>query len=415
MSPATAVRAPGVPRTLALALLARVPPSALGLLIVLQVHHLGHSYALAGLCSGACALGMAAFSPLLGRAIDRFGQPLVLTLTGAVVTLAVAVFALLPSGTPAPLFVIVAAMIGAVQPPISSCVRVLWRRILDREGFNALVTLDASLQELAFMTGPLVLISMASATGAAVALASAGLLLGVCSLVFAGLPETRRLGGPRHHDEHAPVRPAGGALSSPGVRLLLIVATAMGVAFGASELSIVTLADHLGQKSATGLMFALWGVGSFIGGVLWTRGHASDRDPVKAMALLITICGVASLPLGASPSIAVLGGGLAVAGAAIAPLFGVLYALMADVAPEGTLTEAYTLETSAITGGIALGSATAGVVASSFGAPATFVLAGVAYLVGALAARVRRCDLADRVGAPDAPSPTLHAATAELV
>ena len=120
MSPATAVRAPGVPRTLALALLARVPPSALGLLLVLQVRHLGHSYALAGVCSGACALGMAAFSPLLGRAIDRSGQPLVLTLTGAVVTFAVTAFALHPRRRrPRRVFLLVAAMIGAVQPPIS--------------------------------------------------------------------------------------------------------------------------------------------------------------------------------------------------------------------------------------------------------------------------------------------------------
>src|SRR4051812_2835501 len=128
MSPAAAVRAPGVPRTLALALLARVPPSALGLLIVLQIRHLGHSYALAGAASGACALGMAAFSPLLGRAIDRPGQPAVLILPGVTVALACALFGIIPAGAPAPVFLAVAAAIGAVQPPISACVRVLWRR-----------------------------------------------------------------------------------------------------------------------------------------------------------------------------------------------------------------------------------------------------------------------------------------------
>src|SRR4051812_2482324 len=138
MSPAAAVRAPGVPRTLALALLARVPPSALGLLLVLQIRHLDHSYTLAGACSGACALGMAAFSPLLGRAIDRGGQTVVLALTGAIVTLACALFAIIPGDAPAAAFLAVAAAIGAVQPPISACVRVLWRRMLDREGFNTL-------------------------------------------------------------------------------------------------------------------------------------------------------------------------------------------------------------------------------------------------------------------------------------
>ncbi|HEY6758815.1 MAG TPA: MFS transporter [Baekduia sp.] len=393
MSPATAVRAPGVPRTLALALLSRVPPSVLGLLLVLQVHHLGHSYAVAGLCSGACALGMAACSPLLGRAIDRTGQTAVLTLTGLVVAVACLAFALLPAGAPAPLLIAVAAAIGAVQPPITSCARVLWRRILDRDSFNALVTLDASLQELAFMTGPLVLISMASATGAPAALATTGGLLGLCSLVFAGLPETRRLGGPQHDDDLETPRPAGGALSAPAVRLLLVVAVMMGVAFGATELGIVTTADHLGAKSATGVLFALWGIGSFAGGALWTRGHAANRDPVGAMFWLIVWCGVLSLPLGAAPSVALLGLGLAVAGAAIAPLFGVLYALMGDVAPSGTLTEAYTLETSAIMAGIAVGSALAGVLASAVGAPATFVLAGAAYIGGGLAQRARASDL----------------------
>ena len=145
MSPAAAVRAPGVPRTLALALLARVPPSALGLLLVLQIRHLGHSYALAGACSGACALGMAACSPLLGRAIDRAGQTAILAVTGVAVVLACALFALIPPSAPTPVYLAVAVAIGAVQPPISSCARVLWRRILDRDGFNTLVTLDASL------------------------------------------------------------------------------------------------------------------------------------------------------------------------------------------------------------------------------------------------------------------------------
>jgi predicted MFS family arabinose efflux permease len=283
-------------------------------------------------------------------------------------------------------------------------VRVLWRRILDREGFNALVTLDASLQELAFMTGPLVLISMASATGAAAALTAAGVLLGLCSAVFALLPETRRLGGPARDHDLDTTRPAGGALSAPGVRLLLVVATMMGIAFGATELSIVTRAEDLDAKSATGLLFALWGVGSFIGGILWTRAHTASRDPVRAMFLLIVVCGVTSLPLGAAPTIAVLGLGLAVTGVAIAPLFGVLYSLMGDIAPPGTLTEAFTLETSAITGGLALGSATAGAVASGVGAPATFVLAGAAYIIGGLVQRARAGALSPAAAASRGPA-----------
>jgi MFS family permease len=384
MSPAAAVRAPGVPRTLALALLARVPLSAIGLLLVLQVRHLGHSYTLAGICSGACALGMAAGSPLLGRAIDRTGQASVLAITGAVVTAVCAAFALIPAGAPAPVFVVIAASIGFAQPPIGSCVRVLWRRLLDREGFNALVTLDASLQELAFLSGPLLLISLASASSAAAALAATGALLGVCAALFALLPETRRLGGPEPAPQPGTAR--GSAVRSHGVRLLLVVATLMGVAFGATELGIVTAAEDHHARGAAGPLFALWGIGSFAGGVWWTR-NAAGRDGVTAMFWLLVMCGVFSVPLAAATGIWLLGAGLVLAGCAIAPLFGVLYALMGDVAPAGTLTEAFTLETSAITGGIALGSAAAGAAASTVGPAATFALAALAFLTAAAAQR----------------------------
>jgi MFS family permease len=192
MSPAAAVRAPGVPRTLALALLSRVPLSAIGLLLVLQVRHLGHSYTLAGACSGACALGMAIGAPVLGRIIDRAGQAAVLSATGAAVVAVTALFAVIPAGAPAPLFILVAALIGAMQPPVGSCVRVLWRRMLDGPGFSALVTLDASLQELAFLSGPLLLIGLASGIGSAAALVATATITGVVAALFALLPETRR-------------------------------------------------------------------------------------------------------------------------------------------------------------------------------------------------------------------------------
>lgn len=385
MSPAAAVRAPGVPRTLALALLSRVPLSAIGLLLVLQIRHLGHSYTLAGACSGACALGMAIGSPFVGRIIDRAGQAAVLLVTAAAVVAVTALFAIIPAGAPAPAFIGVAALIGAVQPPVGSCVRVLWRRMLDGPGFSALVTLDASLQELAFLSGPLLLIGLASGIGAAAALTVTAAMTGLVAVLFAMLPETRRFGGadePPAHD----AAPQERAWRSGGVRLLLLVSALMGVAFGATELGLVTTADHHGARGASGILFAVWGVGSFAGGVLWTRS-AQHRDGAAAMPWLLLILGVTTAAIGALPSMLLVGVGITLAGAAVAPLFGVVYSRMGEVAPAGALTEAFTLETSAITAGIALGSALAGAAASGFGAPAAFVLAGAAFLIGCAAVR----------------------------
>lgn len=387
MSPAAAVRAPGVPRTLALALLSRVPLSAIGLLLVLQIRHLGHSYTLAGACSGACALGMAIGSPVLGRMIDRAGQAAVLSATGAIVVAVTALFAVIPAGAPGALFIFIALLIGAVQPPVGSCVRVLWRRMLDGPGFSSLVTLDASLQELAFLSGPLLLIGLASGIGAAAALATTAAITGVVAALFALLPETRRFGRAEPRDTAADAT-AERAWRSGGVRLLLVVSALMGVAFGATELGLVTSAEHHGARGSSGVLFALWGVGSFVGGVLWTR-KAAGRDQAAAMPWLLLILGVTSALIGALPTLALVGVGITLAGAAVAPLFGVVYSTMGDVAPPGALTEAFTLETSAITAGIALGSAIAGAAASAFGAPATFVLAGAAFLLACAAVRLR--------------------------
>lgn len=396
MSPTTAaVRAPGVPRTLALALLSRVPLSAIGLLLVLQIRHLGHSYALAGACSGACAAGMAIGSPVLGRMIDRAGQAAVLSITGGVVVAVTALFAVIPAHAPGPVFIFTAALIGAVQPPVGSCVRVIWRRMLDGPGFSALVTLDASLQELAFLSGPLLLIGLASGIGAAAALAVTAAITGVVAALFALLPETRHYGGAEPRTTAGENGSAARAWHSGGVRLLLLVSALMGIAFGATELGLVTTADHHGARGSSGILFALWGVGSFIGGVVWTR-RTAGRDQAAAMPWLLLALGVTSALIAALPTLALVGAGITLAGAAVAPLFGVLYSTMGDVAPQGALTEAFTLETSAITAGIALGSAVAGVAASTFGAPATFALAGAAFLIACAAVRispdVRRAD-----------------------
>ena len=393
MSTSSLVRAPGVPRTLALALLARIPLGAIGLLLVLQVRHLGHSYALAGVCNGACALGMAVGSPILGRMIDRVGQAPVLLSTGGAVAAAAAAFAGLPSATPWWAFIVLAAAVGVVQPPVGSCARVLWRRLLGDRGFSQLVTLDASLQELAFMLGPLLLVGVATLAGAAAAILLTGVLLGTATACFAMLSETQRLGGP------APAALPGaasgwrtGPLGVAGVRSLLAIALLMGVAFGATELGIITVADAHGASGAAGVLFALWGIGSFGGGLWWARHHGA-REPVRSMLVLLLVLGVASAALAAVPGLWPLGAGLAVAGAAVAPLFGVLYGAMATVAPPATLTEAYTWETSAITGGIALGSAAAGALAGALTPSSTFLVAGAGFLLGAAVLVPRRATL----------------------
>jgi hypothetical protein len=66
------------------------------------------------------------------------------------------------------------------------------------------------------------------------------------------------------------------------------------------------------------------------------------------------------------------------AGAAIAPTYATVYAMVDDVAPAGTVTEASAWLATAVAVGAAVGSAAAGVVIAQAGPVAAYGLAGVA-------------------------------------
>jgi MFS family permease len=376
VSALSAVRAPGVLRTLTLSLVARIPDGAIGLLLVLQARHLGFSYAIGGLASAATAVGMAVGTPLLGRVADRHGQPLVLHLSAAVAALCLAATSIVPASAPG-LLIGLAVGCGLALPPISACVRAIWSRALAPEQLDTTLTLDASLQEIAFMIGPLVLASAASIAGAPAALVATAVLLWASTSAFALTPEARATRVLR------PVRDrvsGAGALRSGGVRTLLAVSVTLGAAFGATEIGIVAFSDAAGASGSVGLLYAAWSVGSLVAGLLAAqRGHSGD--PVRRAGALLLTLALGTALLAAAPDVGWLAAGLLLAGAAVAPLFAVVYALMGRVAPAGTVTEAYAWETTGIMGGIAIGSAAAGVI----GAPAgMFAVAAATLLAGAI-------------------------------
>jgi predicted MFS family arabinose efflux permease len=90
----------------------------------------------------------------------------------------------------------------------------------------------------------------------------------------------------------------------------------------------------------------------------------------------------------AAGSIAALGAVLLVAGAAIAPTYAAVYAMVDDAAPAGTVTEAFAWLATAIAIGASVGAAAAGAVADHAGPGAAFGLAGAAGAVALLAALV---------------------------
>jgi predicted MFS family arabinose efflux permease len=166
------------------------------------------------------------------------------------------------------------------------------------------------------------------------------------------------------------------------MRTLLIVLTAVGVLLGADEIAVTAAAKTLDSTTAAAPLFAVWGAGSFIGGLLVTRlgGGARNAGGLALLLGALTAGHLALIP--ADGNILALAAVLLFAGAAIAPTEATIFAMVDHAAPAGTMTEAFAWLATAMAVGGAIGAASAGIVADRAGPAAAFGLAGGA---GALA------------------------------
>jgi MFS family permease len=98
----------------------------------------------------------------------------------------------------------------------------------------------------------------------------------------------------------------------------------------------------------------------------------------------------------ASGNTVALGAVLLLAGAAIAPTYATVYAMVDAAAPDGTVTEAFAWLATAVATGTAAGAAVAGALADSAGAGAAFELGGGAGAVAVLVTVLRSPTLGAR-------------------
>jgi MFS family permease len=371
----------GSPRLLASALLGRLPQGMSSLAILLLVRGATQSYAAAGAAVGAFAFASAALAPLQGRLVDRFGRVRVLApaaFAQAAVLISLALAG--ASGAPAGVLIPLSALAGAMLPPIAPTVRALLREVMrDPEVRERAYALESVTQELVWIVGPLVvalIITVISPAGALIAVAA----VGVCGTVlFVRSPLARvRAARPPHHERTA-------ALANRQLRALLGPIALTGLGLGATEVGLPSLALHAGTRSATGILLALWSLGSVLGG-LW-YGSRAWRSPLASRYRALLVAAVAcTAPLIAARSVA---GGAALsllAGLTIAPVFACQYALVGRIVTPGNETEAFTWVTSALVGGLAAGSAVGGVVIGAGGVGAPFALSCFAMMLAAVLA-----------------------------
>ena len=173
------------------------------------------------------------------------------------------------------------------------------------------------------------------------------------------------------------------------MRTLVIVLTAVGVLLGADEVAVTAAAKALGSTVAAAPLFALWGAGSFAGGLFAARigGGARTATGLAVVLGLLTVGQLALVPAAASvPALAVV---LLLAGCAISPTEATVYGMVDRAAPAGTITEAFAWLAAGIEVGAALGAAGAGAVIERAGPEAALALAAAAGVLAVLTTLLR--------------------------
>ncbi|HEX5619055.1 MAG TPA: hypothetical protein VFX51_11580 [Solirubrobacteraceae bacterium] len=364
----------------ALSIIARLPLPMLSIGLLVHTEHLTGSFAVAGVVTAVFAGALGLGGPLLGRVVDRRGHTAVLLPSAIVAGAALVSIALLPAGVPAAGPIALAAVLGVTVPPVGACLRTLLPGLVGNGSLEAAYATESTANELTFIAGPPLVLLAGAAWSTGAALVAAAVLLVVATVAFAAHPTSRGW-------RAAPVaaRPRGGSLNSAGMRTLVLALVAVGVAFGAVEVAVAAAADGLGATAAAGPLLGVWGAGSLLGGVVVAR---SGRSPSLGVLLAALAAGHVALVFGTG-SVVALAALLTLAGATIAPTYARIYAMVEDVAPAGTITEAFAWLGTAVAIGAAVGAALAGSLADAAGPAATFALAGAAGVAGALIAAAR--------------------------
>lgn len=383
------LRLPGTRAFSLAALVGRMPISMLGIGSVLLVEDRRGSFALAGAVAAAYSLGLAAVAPVVSRLVDRLGQRRVLP--WALLASSSGIVAMvLTAGTSLPSVVLLAAaaLTGAALPQLGSCVRARWTTALRRAGrdkqLGTAFALESVADEVVFVAGPALVVSLAVLVDPAVGLLAALVLCVVGTAWFVA-----------QRDTEPPVEPRGAgpsrsAIRSSGLRTTALSLAFVGVVFGGLEVVMVAFAQEQGSPGAAGVLLPLVAVGSAVAGLFYgTRTWRTSLDRRYLLALLGLAVGV--LPVLLAPGVLTMVPAALLAGVAISPTLIAAFGLVERLVPPAARTEGFTWLNSGLSAGVAAGSAVGGALADGPGARAAFLTCLVgAVLAFAVAAGWRR-------------------------
>ena len=361
--------------------LARLPQSMTGIGLVLLVSDATGSFGRAGVVAGVVTAGSAVAAPLWGRVVDRAGQARVLA--GTSVGYAAGIVVVLVSverGWPFMATVGGAALAGLSFTPVGSCVRARWSsRLSGSPLLDVAFAVEAVLDEVTFVVGPVLVTFLATSVGPDVGLVTCA-VLGVLGAV--ALAVQRSTEPPRR--PRLPRADVSGRLPTLLLGTVVLACFAFGGVFGGMEVVVVDFAQERDIESSTGLLLMCWAAGSLVAGVVagsitWRRPPAA-RFRIGAVVLAATL-----LPMPFVDRPLLLGALLAVNGLAIAPTLIAEVSVVQTSVPTLRLTEALGWSGTGLAGGVSLGAALCGAVIDRTGSAGGFTVVAASGVLLALA------------------------------
>ncbi len=358
-------------------LVARLPIAMVSLGIVLLISTRTGSYSLAGSVSAAFLIAGAALAVAQARLIDRLGQ-------GRVLPAAVLVFSLgmlglmgaVELGWPLPALYGCAAVAGAAMPQIGPSVRARWSHLVpDPVQLRTAFAFESVVDEAVFILGPALVTVLATTVHPLAGLGCAVLATLVGTAVLVSHRQSEPPGrGPRR----------GARVGVPWRVLAPLVgcAFAMGVLLGGAEVATVAFSDEQGATGVSGLLLAIWALGSLLSGVVTGSVHSPVPNPTRFRWGLLAV-GVLMLPLPFVHGFVPLGVMLFLSGMSISPTLIAGFSWIQEIVSPDRITEGITLFTTGLAAGVAPGAALVGGVVDLAGASASYGVAAAAGLVGA--------------------------------
>ncbi|MEU2789607.1 MFS transporter [Streptomyces sp. NPDC007100] len=350
-------------------LIGRLPNATGPLAIVLFTRAEGGSYVLAGVLSAVYGLSNAVGQPLLGRAVDLYGQPRVILPAAVVSALGMTLPAAVGLG-PLPVVYAAVAVAGFFTPPLEGGLRALWPSVLKREDrVHAAYALDAVAQEVLFAVGPLLVTTCVAAWSERAALLVVNVfgVLGALSVAVSA-PSREWRSAPR--EAHWL-----GALRSSGIVVLVASFFFVGAALGSIAVAAVAYADAHGGGMVSSYLLSALGVGALLGGVVYGArqwpGHPENR-----LLLLVALLAAGYVPLAVTPGVVGMTLLAGLSGISLAPALACAFVVVDRHAPRGTVTEAFSWLVTTIGVGSAVGMTVVGPAVQQGGPAAGFAVAG---------------------------------------